>query len=133
MIELRTLGGLDLHDAQGRELRVILAASKPAALLTYLAIAPPRGFHRRDTLLALLWPELDQEHARGALRQALHVIRRSMTSALLTEGDDAIALDRDLFWCDVVAFESLLDGGKEEEALPSLPTYVRHGARKELE
>ena len=117
MIELRTLGGLDLHDAQGRELRVILAASKPAALLTYLAIAPPRGFHRRDTLLALLWPELDQEHARGALRQALHVIRRSMTSALLTEGDDAIALDRDLFWCDVVAFESLLDGGKEEEAL----------------
>ena len=118
MIELRTLGGLDLHDAQGRELRVILAASKPAALLTYLAIAPPRGFHRRDTLLALLWPELDQEHARGALRQALHVIRRSMTAgALLTEGDDAIGLDRDLFWCDAVAFELLLDGGKEEEAL----------------
>jgi hypothetical protein len=38
---------------------VILAASKGAALLTYLAIATPRGFHRRDTLLALLWPELD--------------------------------------------------------------------------
>jgi len=118
MIELRTLGGLDLHDAQGRELRVILAASKPAALLTYLAIASPRGFHRRDKLLALLWPELDQEHARGALRQALHVIRHSMTAgALLTEGDDAIALDRDLFWCDAVAFELLLDGGKKEEAM----------------
>ena len=56
MIELRTLGGLDLHDAQGHELRVISAASKQAALLTYLAIATPRGFHRRDTLLALLWP-----------------------------------------------------------------------------
>ncbi len=118
MIELRTLGGLDLRDAQGRELRVILAASKPAALLTYLAIATPRGFHRRDTLLALLWPELDQEHARGSLRQALHVIRHSMTAgALLTEGDDDIALDQDLFWCDAVAFERLLDGGKEEEAL----------------
>ena len=65
MIELRTLGGLDLHDAQGRELRVILAASKRAALLTYLAVATPRGFHRRDTLLALLWPELDREHARA--------------------------------------------------------------------
>ena len=118
MIELRTFGGLDLHDAQGRELRVILAASKRAALLTYLAIATPRGFHRRDTLLALFWPELDQEHARAALRQALHLIRRSMTAgALLTEGDDAIALDRDLFWCDAVAFELLLDEGKEEEAL----------------
>ena len=118
MIELRTLGGLDLHDAQGRELRVISAASKLAALLTYLAIATPRGFHRRDTLLALFWPELDQEHARGALRQALHVIRRSMTAgALLAEGDDDIALDRDLFWCDAVDFELLLGEGKEEEAL----------------
>ena len=118
MIELRTLGGLDRHDTQGRELRVILAASKGAALLTYLAIATPRGFHRRDTLLVLLWPELDQEHARGSLRQALRHLRRSMTAgALLTEGDDAVALDRDLFWCDAVAFELLLDGGKDEEAL----------------
>ena len=82
MIELRTLGGLDLHDSDGRELRVIFAASKRAALLTYLAIAKPRGFHRRDTLLALLWPELDQEHARGALRQALYLIRRSMTDSI---------------------------------------------------
>ena len=118
MIELRTLGGLDLHDSEGRELRVSFAASKRAALLTYLAIATPRGFHRRDTLLALLWPELDQEHARGALRQALRLMRRSMTAgALLTEGDDTIALDRDVFWCDAVAFEQLLDGGKEEEAM----------------
>ncbi len=118
MIELRTLGGLDLHDSQGCELRVILAASKRAALLTYLAVATPRGFHRRDTLLALLWPELDHEHARDALRQALGRMRRSMTGgALLTEGDDKIALDRDVFWCDAVAFELLLDEGKEEEAL----------------
>ena len=118
MIKLRTFGGLGLHDSQGRELRVILAASKRAALLTYLAVATPRGFHRRDTLLALFWPELDQEHARAALRQALHLIRRSMTAgALLTEGDDGIALDRDMFWCDAVAFELLLDEGKEEEAL----------------
>ena len=118
MIELRTLGGLDLLDSRGRELRVILAASKGAALLTYLAIATPRGFHRRDTLLALLWPELDQEHARGALRQALGRMRRSMTGgALLTEGDGAIALDRDLFWCDAVAFERLLEEGQLEEAL----------------
>ena len=118
MIEFRTLGGLDLHDAQGRELRAIFSAPKRAALLTYLAIATPRGFHRRDTLLALLWPELDQEHARGALRQALHLIRRSMTDgALLAEGDDEIALDREVFWCDAVAFEQLLDKGSVEEAL----------------
>ncbi len=117
-IKLQTLGGLELRDSQGRELRVIFAAPKRAALLTYLAIAIPRGFHRRDKLLALLWPELDQEHARGALRQTLHLIRRSMTDgALLAEGDDKIALDRDVFWCDAVAFERLLDEGRLEEAL----------------
>ena len=109
---------MDLHDSRGRELRVILAVPKGAALLSYLAIATPRGFHRRDTLLALLWPELDHEHARDALRQALGRMRRSMTGgALLTEGDDAIALDRDLLWCDAVAFERLLEEGQLEEAL----------------
>ncbi len=118
MIEFRTLGGLDLHDAQGRELRAIFSAPKRAALLTYLAIATPHGFHRRDTLLALLWPELDHEHARLALRQALYLIRRSVTDgAIVSPGDGQVGLDRDAFWCDAVAFEQLLDDGRLEEAL----------------
>ena len=71
MIELRTLGRLDLRDSKGREVRSILSPTKRFALLAYLAVAVPRGFHRRDILLALFWPELDQEHARRALRQAL--------------------------------------------------------------
>ena len=37
--------------------------------------------------------------------------------ALLTEGDDAVALDRDVFWCDAVTFERLLDEGQVEQAL----------------
>ena len=118
MIEFRTLGGLDLHDSQGRELRAIFSAPKRAALLTYLAIATPRGFHRRDTLLALFWPELDHEHARRALRQALYKIRRSVTDgSMVSPGDEEVGLDRDAFWCDAVAFEQLLDDGRLEEAL----------------
>jgi DNA-binding SARP family transcriptional activator len=53
MIRLRTLGALDLRDADGQELRGVLAQPKRAALLAYLALATPRGYHRRDTLLAL--------------------------------------------------------------------------------
>ncbi len=87
MIEFRTLGGLDLRDSHGRELRATLSAPKQAALLTYLAIATPGGFHRRDTLLALLWPELDHEHARRSLRQALYVIRRAVTNGALVSRD----------------------------------------------
>jgi serine/threonine-protein kinase len=75
MIEFRLLGTLHLTDAAGREVKSLLTRPRRLALLAYLAAATPRGLHRRDTLLALFWPELDQEHARAALRQALHVLR----------------------------------------------------------
>ena len=71
VIEFRTLGGLRLHDSQGRELRAIFAASKGTALLTYLAITTPRGFHRRDTLLALLWPESRRMPAAPCVRRCV--------------------------------------------------------------
>src|SRR5437773_9688894 len=70
MIEFRLLGTLHLTDAEAREVKSLLTRSRRLALLAYLAAATPRGFHRRDTLLALFWPELDQDHARAALRQA---------------------------------------------------------------
>ncbi len=118
MIEFRTLGGLDLRDSHGRELRATLSAPKQVALLTYLAIATPGGFHRRDTLLALLWPELDHEHARLSLRQALYGIWRAVTNgALVSRDKEEIGLDWEGFWCDAAAFEALLDEGRAEEAL----------------
>src|SRR2546425_2770560 len=78
MIELRTLGAVDLRDGDGREVRTVVAQPKRLALLVYLAVARPRGFHRRDTLLALFWPELDQERGRAALRKAAHVVRQGL-------------------------------------------------------
>ena len=77
-IQLRTFGTIDLLDADGREVRSLLAQSKRLALLVYLALAPPPYFRRRDTVIALFWPELDDEHARGALRQALSYLRQSL-------------------------------------------------------
>ena len=69
MVEFRVLGALNLLGAGGHELKSVLAQPKRVALLAYLATATPRRLHRRDSLLALFWPELDQEHARAALRQ----------------------------------------------------------------
>lgn len=37
------------------------------ALLAYLSSTGPHDFHRRDALLALFWPEFDEERARNAL------------------------------------------------------------------
>src|SRR6267378_2974633 len=95
MIEFRMLGTLQLTDAAGHEVKRLLTRSRRLALLAYLAAATPRGFHRRDTLLALFWPELDQEHARAALRQALHVLRDTLgVDVVVTRGDDDVAFDR---------------------------------------
>ena len=118
MIELRMLGRLSLTGADGREVRGLLGQPRRLALLAYLAAASPQGFHRRDTLLALFWPELDQEHARAALRQALHVVRDALGGdAVTSRGDEEIGLDFAQVLCDVAAFESALRNGKLEEAL----------------
>src|SRR5437870_5249735 len=91
MIELRLLGRLSLTSAAGRDVRALLGQPRRLALLAYLAAATPPGFHRRDSLLALFWPELDQEHARAALRQALHVVRGALgTTAVGGRGDEAL-------------------------------------------
>ena len=118
MIRLRTLGALDLRGPEGQELRPVLAQPKRAALLVYLALATPRGPHRRDTLLALFWPEQDTEHARNALSQAVHFLRRSVGSeGIITGNGDGLTLERRALWCDAVAFEEALDAGSTADAL----------------
>ena len=118
MIRLRLLGGIDLRDGDGREIRPLLAQPKRLALLAYLAAAYPRGAHRRDTLLGLFWPELDQEHGRNALSQALRVLRRALgDKALTSRGAEELAVDAELVWCDAAAFGEALGEERLEEAL----------------
>ena len=118
MIELRMLGRLSLTDTDGREVRGLLAQPRRLALLAYLAAASPQRFHRRDTLLALFWPELDLEHARAALRQALHVVRDALGGDVVaSRGDEEIGLDFAQVSSDVGAFERALRDEQLEEAL----------------
>jgi DNA-binding SARP family transcriptional activator/TolB-like protein len=118
VIELRTLRRLDLRGPDRRDLTSLLAQPKRLALLAYLSIASPRGFHRRDSLLALFWPESDQEHARTSLRKALHVLRQTVGErTILSRGDEEIAIDREALWCDAECFDEALDRGAAEQAL----------------
>ena len=116
-MKLHTLGQLSLTDPDGPEILSVLAQPKRVAVLTYLALATPRGFHRRDTLLGLFWPELDREHARGALSQALSFLRRSLGDVIETRGDDDVGLLAEGLWCDAVAFEASLEAGQLSAAL----------------
>src|SRR2546425_1811871 len=118
MVEFRLLGTLSLTTPDGREAGSLLSQPRRLALLAYLAAATPRGPHRRDTLLALFWPELDQEHARAALRQSLHVLRSALgADAMVSRGDEEIGLDFERIWCDVAAFQRAIDQEQFREAL----------------
>ncbi len=116
MIHLRALGSLDLRHEDGRALGSVLAQPKRFALLAYLAVSP--GFHRRDTLLGLFWPESSDEAARASLRTALSVLRRSLGEGVVAgRGNEEVGIDPGRLWCDVAACEQALAAGELERAL----------------
>lgn len=121
MIRFRTLGTVDLLGQEGVELRPVLAQPRRLALFAYLALARPRGFHRRDSLLAMFWPESDQERGRNALRQAVHFLRHTIgNDILVNRGTEEVGIDHNRLWCDAIAFETALDQG---EPLVALEAY----------
>lgn len=117
-ISIHTLGSLELRDHMGRPMNGAVVQPKRMALLVYLAVARPRGFHRRDTLVALFWPELDSRRARAALNKAVHHLRAALgANTIVSRGSEELGLNWDTVWCDVVAVEDALDAGRPEDAL----------------
>ncbi|HWN18583.1 MAG TPA: protein kinase [Gemmatimonadales bacterium] len=134
MIRLRLLGSIELQDDTGHELRAVLAQPKRLAILGYLAAASPLGPHRRDTLLGLFWPDLDQEHARNALSKAVQFLRRALgDAAIASRTPDELSLNPAEIWVDVRAYSHALETDRLEEALELyrgdlLPSFFVSGA-----
>jgi DNA-binding SARP family transcriptional activator len=139
MIELHTLGVLDLRAPDGGEVRGVLQQPKRLALLAYLTADSPRRFHRRDTLLALFWPDLDESHARAALRRSLHFLRTSLGADVIAgRGDEEVGVPEEFLWCDATALESACRAGDPERAVslyrgPFLTGLHVEGAASELQ
>lgn len=87
---------------------------KAVALLAYLAVSGQA--QGRDRLAALLWPEADQERARGALRRTLSALRGVLDGEHLATDGLKMALDRGGIDCDVVRFRTLLADGRLRDA-----------------
>lgn len=118
MISFQVLGRLELKRADGGALHSVLAQPKRQGLLAYLAVAVPRGYHRRDTLIGLLWPDRDDESARAALSKAVHHLRQALgAETVLSRGHGDVGLDWHRIWCDAAGFEDALDRGALAEAL----------------
>jgi serine/threonine-protein kinase len=104
-------GGIGLR-GPGSDLDRMLVNAKAVGLLAYLAVPATGRFVRRDTLVGLLWPELDQTRARTALRKTIHAIRQCMgPDTIVSRGDEEVALSATSVWCDASAFSSAIESG----------------------
>lgn len=87
---------------------------KAIALLAYLAVTDQS--HSRDALATLLWPELDQSRARGALRRTLSELNTILDSACLLIERESVALDHSSkLWVDVDQFQQLAAAAQTHE------------------
>jgi len=118
MLHLRVLGAIDLDRPGDSAPRALVAQPKRLALLVYLALARPRGPQRRDLLLARFWPDSGDERGRGALRLALHALRKALGAEVLAgSGGQEVGLAPGALWCDAVEFDRALDEGRDADAL----------------
>ena len=109
-VHLSLLGGIELTGVRPEAADAVLAQPKLVALLALLALTPDARMQRRDRLIGMLWPELDQAHARAALRKALHAIRSFLGAHVLrARGDEEVALDRSAIGCDAVDLVTATD------------------------
>ncbi len=115
---LRLFGHIECVTPDGLSANGLLSQPKIVAVLALLAVPSIGRFVRRDTIVGLLWPELDQAHARAALRKAVHATRAALGSeAILARGDEDIALSEHAIWCDASAFIVATDSVALSQAL----------------
>lgn len=91
---------------------VTVNTRKAIALSAYLAVTNRR--HNRDSLIALLWPELDQQRGRAALRTTLSVLKKALGGAGLIVDNDLVGLDLSVVTCDAAEFTARIAGGTSD-------------------
>ena len=108
------LFGLPRIVYQGRAIEV--ERRKALALVAYLALANlPQS---RDVLATLLWPDLDQEHARAALRSTLPALTSLFPETWLTADRQTIQLKHEAVWVDTSEFLALLVQSRSHQHPP---------------
>jgi len=110
---LSTLGSASLFHRTDAGERCLEIQPKRLALLVFLTRGGHGPWVRRDTLLSLFWPDADDAHARGALRQSLTALRRLLGSdVLLTRGEEEVGLTPAGMACDATDFEQACASGQ---------------------
>ncbi|HVL18413.1 MAG TPA: hypothetical protein VM387_10470 [Gemmatimonadales bacterium] len=112
---LRVLGGYALDGTSGAAAPVF-PKRRAEAVLAVLAVSGDLGC-TRERLLALLWPESEEASARHGLREALHVIRRTLGAGAVPSAGRLLRLDPAVVDSDVGQFSQALSAGRPADAV----------------
>ena len=110
MIRVHTLGGLSVRDGDGKPIVGPAAQPRRLAILALLARAGERGVSR-DKLLALLWPDADDERGPRTLAQAIYALRKNLGADDAIVGAKELRFDPSLVTSDVSEFTSAVARG----------------------
>jgi len=120
LLRLRTFGGLSIErsadEGGGSPTSTATAARRRLAFLAVLAASGPRGMPR-DKLLALFWPESDNDKARHALDQTIYSLKRDLGAESLVLGREELAINPVAMTSDVEDFKAALARGDRGAAV----------------
>ena len=115
MFRLRVLGGFAVEGPSGASAPG-MPQRRAKAVLAVLAVCGDLGC-TRERLLALLWPESDEAHARQGVRDDLLAIRHALGPDAVRSVGDLLHLDPAVVGSDVLAFTQALASGSPAEAV----------------
>lgn len=91
-----------------------LKTRKSLALLIYLAVSDKT--QSRDSIITLLWPELDPSRARAGLRRELSTLKKALPEGCILADRQCIALgSKTSVWLDIKLFRSALQSQREHD------------------
>jgi len=111
-LSLYLLGPLVMESARGP---LSIRYNKARALLAYLAIES--GFHTRESLAFLLWPDASAQAGRENLRRMLFQLKDALSADLMESNREVLRLRAENgLWTDVAAFTGVLDAEQRTAA-----------------
>lgn len=116
MIRVSVFGGLSVRNDSGEPLAGAAAQPRRMAILALLARAGQRGV-ARDKVLALLWPDAEDDRGSKALAQAIYALRKDLGADDVITGVAELRLDPSLVSTDVGEFAAAVSRGDDDRAV----------------
>ena len=116
MIRIHTFGGFSVRGEGDKPISGAAAQPRRMAILALLARAGERGINR-EKVLALLWPDADDERGPRTLAQALYALRKDLGSEEAVAGARELYLDPATVASDVSEFAAAVARGDDERAV----------------